>query len=195
MKQAFASLKRMFFLKLTVGLFYVLAAALFVAPVYFLSKAADDSYRSSYGVIIALLFALFILAAAAAIAAQTLTCAADAVCVYEKQGALSALKNAYALCRGSFSNIAAVLSMWYFTRLAVYLAVSSLCALPALTAQFLGGSFSAYFAAALSLVFQYITFIVTSALTAPMGDIIYALIYFNQKMKNFGLDIVIKAGL
>ncbi|MCL2372792.1 MAG: hypothetical protein FWC78_05260 [Defluviitaleaceae bacterium] len=116
---------------------------------------------------------------------------AVAVSVFEKRLFFGAIGRALQLISGRFWLIFAARVVWGLITFVVGYSVMAIVFFAIFVVTYLGDSSSVVFVVASGLitVLMYLMLMVTSLVAMPMEGIFNAIIYFNQRIKNEGLDI------
>lgn len=173
-----------------IAVFYINALELFNG-FSLLFETGSLNFDSAYA--ITSLVGLVLITIVCIIYIQTLSCCAAGCAVYEKLPFIRAFKRSLQLTVDYRFKISLVLILWFAVNYAISATISSLSTIPTiLTTVFNSALMENMLFTPVLMLFQYILMIVSSLLMAPFGSIILSVIYFNQKIKKEGLDIIIE---
>ncbi|MDR1688513.1 MAG: hypothetical protein LBS21_07870 [Clostridiales bacterium] len=152
-------------------------------------------YRNTSGIsnniplVVFLTILLVILEAAYFVFVQIIGSCALCGAVFEKRVFHTAIKRSLELTKGNRLKIAGAFITWYAVSSVVSYSFTAALSLTSLISSFSNSAAVVAFAAT---VVQYIASIIVSLLMSPFSDILSSLVYFNQRIKKHGLDIVLE---
>jgi len=114
-----------------------------------------------------------------------------AVAIFEKRLFFGTITRSWQLVKGEFWKILAIRTLWFVATMVIYYSLYGVVNLLSVGVLFLADFFG-FAGIVIAMLFNWVTIIVSFVMSfaiMPLGGIVQAVIYFNQRIKKEGLDI------